>query len=171
MLGEASPVITTGLSDLDRMLGGWPRGELTICAGRPAMGKSTLGVSTALRSAKGRSRRCYFSLEMTRKQVGARMIADMAYVQRDPVTYEAIGNRNVEGRHIERIKTAAEALSGLPLIAIRKSSAAIPCWRSLRAPKRLRRICSARGSASRHRHGGPHRLGASVQQIRRHASS
>lgn len=115
MLGEASPVITTGLSDLDRMLGGWPRGELTICAGRPAMGKSTLGVSTALRSARAGHGVVLFSLEMTRKQVGARMIADMAYVQRDPVTYEAIGNRDVDGRHIERIKTAAEALSGLPI--------------------------------------------------------
>lgn len=116
MLGEAAPIITTGLTDLDRVLGGWPRGELTIAAGRPAMGKSTLGVSTALRSARAGHGVALFSLEMTRKQVGARMIADMAYVQRDPVTYEAIGNRAVKGHHIDRVKAAAEALAGLPIV-------------------------------------------------------
>lgn len=116
MLGESAPIVTTGLTDLDRMLGGWPRGELTICAGRPAMGKSTLGVSTALRSARAGHGVALFSLEMTRKQVGARMIADMAYVQRDPVTYEAIGNRAVASHHIDRVKTAAEGLAGLPIV-------------------------------------------------------
>lgn len=116
MLGEAAPIVTTGLTDLDRVLGGWPRGELTICAGRPAMGKSTLGVSTALRSAKAGHGVALFSLEMTRKQVGARMIADMAYVQRDRVAYEDIGNRNVAPHHVERVKRAAEALALLPIM-------------------------------------------------------
>ena len=75
MLGEA---VITRSSDLDRMLGGWPAGELTICAGRPAMGKSTLGVSTALDPATGRSWRGAIQPGNDSQAVGARMIADMA---------------------------------------------------------------------------------------------
>jgi replicative DNA helicase len=37
--------ITTGFSDLDAKTGGYQRGELSIVAGRPGMGKSALGVS------------------------------------------------------------------------------------------------------------------------------
>ena len=40
--------IPTGLKDLDRLLGGMQRSDLLILAGRPGMGKSSLGLSIAL---------------------------------------------------------------------------------------------------------------------------
>lgn len=116
MLGEAEPIITTGLVDLDHMLGGWRRGELTIVAGRPAMGKSTFGISTAWRTAKAGHGVAMFSLEMNKNQIGSRIMADRAYSARDWVAYEDIMNRRVtNSAHIERLKQACKTGQDLSL--------------------------------------------------------
>lgn len=52
---------TTGLTDLDQMLGGWPKGELSVVAGRPGMGKSAFATTALLRAAKA-GHGCVFSL-------------------------------------------------------------------------------------------------------------
>lgn len=115
MLGEAKPIISTGLVDLDRMLGGWARGQLTIVAGRPAMGKSTVGLSTALRSAKAGHGVVMFNLEMTRQQVGARLMADASYGFGEFIAYDDIIGRRVGDHGVDRLKRAAKAISELPL--------------------------------------------------------
>lgn len=84
---EPREIISTGFSDLDEITGGWKRRELTIPAARPAMGKTTLLTSSALRSAKTGRTVMLFSLEMSRDQLAARMLADEAYVARNPIAY------------------------------------------------------------------------------------
>lgn len=109
MQADAVPIITTGLADLDYVLGGWPRGELVIVAGRPGMGKSAFTVSSVARAARAGHGAVVFSLEMTRKQMGSRLASDLAYVAADPIAYEDIGKRRVDGdRHIMRLRQAAE---------------------------------------------------------------
>lgn len=114
MLGEAAPIISTGLADLDEITGGWPRSELSIVAGRPGMGKSAFTVSSLLRSARAGHASVFFSLEMTRKQLGARMLTDLAYVASDRICYEDILKQRVQSqRLIDRLKASGKHLSEL----------------------------------------------------------
>lgn len=109
MHAGAAQIITTGLTDLDDVLGGWPRGELVIVAGRPGMGKSAFTVSSVARAARAGLGAVVFSLEMTRKQMGARLAADLAYVATDRICYEDIGKKRVTGqRQVSRLEEAAE---------------------------------------------------------------
>jgi replicative DNA helicase len=68
--------IPTGLSDLDKLLGGLQRSDLIIIAGRPGMGKTSLALSMALQAARRWHKRIgIFSLEMSNEQVVQRLIS------------------------------------------------------------------------------------------------
>lgn len=107
---------TTGLVDLDAMLGGWPKGELSVVAARPAMGKSAVATSALLRAAKARHGCLFFSLEMTAKQIGSRMLTDVAYTRDNPVFYEDVLKRTIDERGTQRLRKAAEFIAALPLV-------------------------------------------------------
>lgn len=69
--------VTTGLADLDAITGGWRRGDLIIMAGRPSMGKTSLGVQCAVRAAMSNEdnyKAAVFSLEMTKEQLANRIL-------------------------------------------------------------------------------------------------
>jgi replicative DNA helicase len=88
--------ISTGLTDLDAKTGGYQRGELTIAAGRPGMGKSGLGVSSAVQSGAAVH---YFSLEMTAEALTARALTDAIYDHKDPIAYfDVIAGRLTDGQ-------------------------------------------------------------------------
>jgi replicative DNA helicase len=68
--------LPTGFIDLDRLLGGLQRSDLIIVAGRPGMGKSSLGMSIAHNAAlKHKAVVAFFSLEMSCAQLVQRLIA------------------------------------------------------------------------------------------------
>lgn len=73
---QTSRVISTGLTDLDRMLGGLEYGHQYLIAGRTSMGKSALALGIGLNAAikQGKSV-AIFSLEMTHEQIVNRFIA------------------------------------------------------------------------------------------------
>lgn len=71
--------LSTGLHELDRMIGGLRKGQLIIIAGRPAMGKSSAGLQIAKAiSRKGRGA-AFFSLEMPEFDLGVRLACDVAH--------------------------------------------------------------------------------------------
>lgn len=89
--------VTTGLSDLDKLLGGLHRSDLLILAGRPSMGKTSLATNIAYNAATAkRSERdaegnlvelpqvvAFFSLEMSTEQLATRIISEQAHVRSD----------------------------------------------------------------------------------------
>ena len=113
---EDDPLPTTGLADLDYLIGGWPRGELTIWAGRPGMGKSACATSAVLRAAKAGHGVGFFSLEMHGIAIGSRMLTDLAYRGDDPIYYEDILKKRIDQRARQRIEAAAAHLDALPII-------------------------------------------------------
>ena len=114
--GEAAPALTTGLADLDRMIGGWPPGELSVIAGRPGTGKSAVATSTVLRTARAGHPVCFFSLEMRDEQLGARMLTDLAFTASDPIYYEDILKRRIpDDRQRTRLEAAQQQLKSLPI--------------------------------------------------------
>ena len=114
---DLHPNISTGLRDLDDMLAGWPRGQLSIIAGRPGMGKSAVGVHAFMTAAKA-APSLFFSLEMNQLQIGARMLANAAFSVQNPIWYETIQNGDPglrTGPLRSRLNAAAERIALLPL--------------------------------------------------------
>lgn len=116
MEATARSSTTTGLADLDAMLGGWPKGELSVLAGRPGMGKSAVASTCLIRAAKAKHGCLFFSLEMTAKQIGARILSDLAYTFDRPIYYQDILNRKLDDMGKRRLREAREFLGTLPII-------------------------------------------------------
>lgn len=73
--GRVEPGISSGIVDLDRLLGGWQPGRLIIPAGRPAMGKSLLSLGWAVEAAKLGHPSLIFPMEMSKREVMWRILS------------------------------------------------------------------------------------------------
>ena len=74
--------VTSGFNDLDRKTLGFCPGQLIILAARPAMGKSSLLLNFATNAAlKEDAAVVYFSLEMSKEELTARILASEAMIQ------------------------------------------------------------------------------------------
>ena len=73
---EQMPYVLSNFVGLDEFLGGFQRSDLIIIAGRPSMGKSSLGLSIA-RNVAVEQKACValFSLEMARDSIVLRLLA------------------------------------------------------------------------------------------------
>jgi replicative DNA helicase len=68
--------VPTGFAMMDKMLGGFQKSDLIILAGRPGMGKTSLGLSIAQSAAKRHNARvAVFSLEMSNEQLVQRLLS------------------------------------------------------------------------------------------------
>jgi replicative DNA helicase len=74
------PGLSTGLADLDDLMGGLQGPDLVILAGRPGMGKTALATIIACNVAHTNTPVLLFSLEMSGGQLGTRMLAERADV-------------------------------------------------------------------------------------------
>lgn len=73
--------VPTGFTELDKMTGGFQRGDLIIVAGRPSMGKTTLAVNIAENATLGHGiPSAVFSMEMSAEQVTLRMISSLGRI-------------------------------------------------------------------------------------------
>lgn len=102
--GGIIPGVPTGFTDLDRLLGGFHKGELIVVAGRPGMGKSSFqGSVSIIASTKHKRNIGVFSLEMTSVQWALRMVSGIARIDGQrlmrgdieeaewPTFYDAVG--------------------------------------------------------------------------------
>lgn len=67
--------ITSGMQNIDKKIGGFFGGELTIIGARPAVGKSAFGANIALGAARAGFKIAIVSREMTDIQYGTRLFA------------------------------------------------------------------------------------------------
>ncbi|PSB02394.1 replicative DNA helicase [Merismopedia glauca] len=76
---DEPPLLPTGLYDLDALIGGLRRGDLTIIAGRPSMGKTQVGVYLAHQVAVVKKQPVvFFSAEMSRDKLLCRFVAHVS---------------------------------------------------------------------------------------------
>jgi replicative DNA helicase len=85
MTRDSTVEFGTGLTEVDALIGGFNRGELSLIAGRPGMAKSTVAATIAKANARNRKGTAFFSLEMDRSPLGLRLACDLAYEDRDVV--------------------------------------------------------------------------------------
>ena len=68
--------LTTGFLDIDNMLSGLQKSDMIIVAARPSMGKTAFAINIAQNAAvKGNASVLIFSLEMSKEQLGERILA------------------------------------------------------------------------------------------------
>lgn len=74
--GGQLPGLATGFADLDRMTTGLQKSDLVIVAARPSMGKTAFALNIAQNAAiKNKARVVIFSLEMSKEQLGLRLLS------------------------------------------------------------------------------------------------
>ncbi len=110
--------VTTGLIDLDKMLGGLQNSDLVILAGRPAMGKTALATNIAFNATRAHLEKAgregavvgFFSLEMSAEQLATRILADLAGVPSDKIR-----RGEVRDTDFHTFVEASDTLSRVPL--------------------------------------------------------
>ncbi len=117
--------MATGLTDLDRLMGGLQKSDLIILAARPAMGKSSLATNIAFhvaRNFKGEvlpdghqrtvdgGRVALFSLEMSAEQLATRILAEQT-----EISSSDIRRGNIHETQFARLVDVSNMLSTIPL--------------------------------------------------------
>lgn len=122
---------TTGLADLDRIIGGLQPGALVVVAGRPGMGKSVLAGAIARHTAAAGNGCAFFSMELSEEMQMARFLADMATTGKSVVAYNDVLQGQMRRHEIEAVYEAAERFKGLPLHVIDRANLTVAEIRGL----------------------------------------
>lgn len=106
--GGAMEVVTTGIDDLDALIGGFVPGELVIIAGSSGFGKTTIGTQIAYHVAHSLPVEMY-QLEMGGKAAAKRTLAGLAEI---PARLMRGGYANVDEieRAYQAVQTAKDAI-------------------------------------------------------------
>ena len=115
--------LTTGLNDLNNMLGGLQKSDLLILAGRPSMGKTALAVNIAYNAGMALAREAkeknislkeagsvgFFSLEMSAEQLTIRMLSSASEINSAKIIHGNISQDDFA----KLVRTSSE-MSSLP---------------------------------------------------------
>ena len=117
--------LATGLTDLDRLMGGLQRSDLIILAARPAMGKTSLATNIAFNVAKswktavqadGHMKTVdggvvgFFSLEMSSEQLATRILAEQA-----EISSSDIRRGNIHESQFSKLVDTSNLMAQVPL--------------------------------------------------------
>ena len=110
--------VTTGLIDIDKLLGGLHPSDLVILAGRPAMGKTALATNIAYNAActhheSGGEEGAvvgFFSLEMSSEQLASRIISEQTEISSDRMRKGELTNAE-----FDRLVPFAQTLYQIPI--------------------------------------------------------
>ncbi len=109
---------TTGLTDLDKKIGGLHDSDLLILAGRPSMGKSTLAMNIAYNTARAYAKSggeegavaAVFSLEMSAEQLAGRLLSDVSNIPS-----HKIRNGELQDTDFHKFVEASQIMAETPL--------------------------------------------------------
>ena len=139
--------LSTGLMDLDKMLGGLHPSDLIILAARPSMGKSSLAMNVAFDAARNYawepqadgSRKtvnggvvAFFSLEMSAEQLAMRLLAEVSGVPSDRVR-----RGEIDASEFGQVRDAALEIQEAPLFI--DDTGGIPLAQLAARARRLKR--------------------------------
>ena len=107
--------VSTGLTDLNKLMGGMHRSDLIILAGRPGMGKTALATNMAFHAATTTRTGevavpvAFFSLEMSAEQLGIRILAEQSALDS-----EAIRRGRLNSAEFSQLVEASARISSAP---------------------------------------------------------
>jgi replicative DNA helicase len=139
--------VSTGLTDMDKKLGGLHKSDLLILAGRPSMGKTSLATNIAFNIAKAYRRGTlsdgtegtvnggvvgFYSLEMSAEQLAARVLSEASEVPSDQIR-----RGDMTESEFRRFVDAAKTLESCPLFI--DDTPALPISQLTARARRLKR--------------------------------
>ena len=139
--------VSTGLTDLDKKLGGLHKSDLLILAGRPSMGKTSLATNIAFNIAKAYKKGLlpdgsegavnggvvgFYSLEMSAEQLAARILSEAS-----EIPSEQIRRGDMTEAEFRRFVDAAKSLESCPLFI--DDTPALPIAQLAARARRLKR--------------------------------
>ena len=83
--------------------GGFRAGELIVIAGRPGMGKSAIALTLAKHFAEQGQKTAYISLEMSKKQLGQRLLSQLS-----GIPLELLRKQELNSKHIYQAQRAVQ---------------------------------------------------------------
>lgn len=100
--------IASGLTDLDKLTGGFRPGQLIVIAARPSMGKSALALNMATHAAVDLNKKvAIFTMEMAKEEILMRMFSSASEVPMDTM----LKGFGLNEEKMIRISQAAEGMS------------------------------------------------------------
>lgn len=102
--------MSSGYVEVDRLIGGWQRGQLVIVGARTSVGKSSFSLGSAFALARTGTPTAFVSLEMTRQALAAQVVA-----WRSKVPAEKVRRREANEVDYKRISDAWIELHDVPL--------------------------------------------------------
>ena len=113
--GERLPGIPTGLSALDRILGGLCTGRLTVIAGKPGAGKTTLMLQMALAAARSGNPVVIVSCEMNEQEVCRVLLSRHAGISLSPADVLSLDERTRADQR-RRLMDAADQIARMQIV-------------------------------------------------------
>jgi replicative DNA helicase len=107
-----------GIPSLDRATLGMGEAQLIILAGRPAMGKTAVGLHTAIQAARHSGPVGFISLEMSDVELGQRVLSAVAYNPREweQISYRSIAEaRSLSDDALRRLYEAEREAARIPI--------------------------------------------------------
>ncbi len=130
--------VSTGLTDLDKLVGGLHKSDLVILAGRPAMGKTSLATNIAYSVAQARRRErdaaggeqdvpelaAFFSLEMSAEQLASRILSERSGVRSDAMRRGELSSEDMDlvmmaSRELETLRLYIDDTPAITVPALR----------------------------------------------------
>lgn len=102
--------IPSGFYDLDKITGGWQRGELTVLMARPGMGKSSWLIESILTSCKTGKRVAVFSIEMSTESFLQRMFSNLT-----TIIHDKIKQRQLDFHELDLMLSIKNSIKEYPL--------------------------------------------------------
>lgn len=108
---KENKAIKTGFAYLDQITGGFKPGTVNIIAARPGMGKTALVLNIATNVAGIFNKRvAIFSLEMSKSEIGNRILA-----AKSEVSFNAITRANITREQVDSLSRTISDISNLPI--------------------------------------------------------
>jgi replicative DNA helicase len=102
--------VPCGFADIDRLIGGWGRGQLVIVAARTSVGKSSFALGSSYAMARTGTPTAFVSLEMSRQALTAQVLS-----WRSKVPADRVRRGEAVDAEFQRIGQAWTELADVPL--------------------------------------------------------
>ena len=119
--------VTSGLFDLDKILNGFQKSDLILLAARPSMGKTALALNIALNAALKENSVGIFSLEMSKTQLGSRLLSTRSNVNSQYINTGSLGDDDFNLvvntlDELSNLKMHIDDTAGMSLLEIRSKA-------------------------------------------------
>lgn len=103
--------VPTGFADLDKTMGGLPKGELIVVGARPAMGKTAFLISVMANLIKSQRSTAYFTIENSAQQILLRLLSNYS-----GITMHRLLSRQMEPDQIRDLGAKTQSLKNAQIV-------------------------------------------------------